>query len=145
MHVTTRASTPTLQPCTPFFTAQVIVIDEIGTSEECGAARTIAQRGVQLVATAHGNELENVIKNPALADLVRGLVGGGWWGVVVECVLENRCSVDALWLCAVRHILRCLHPRQLASVVLLPYLYSACEEAVTQLLSPHCTLIGSVD
>ncbi|PNW72226.1 hypothetical protein CHLRE_16g676850v5 [Chlamydomonas reinhardtii] len=52
---------------------QVIVIDEIGTSEECGAARTIAQRGVQLVATAHGNELENVIKNPQLADLVGGI------------------------------------------------------------------------
>ncbi|KAG2434063.1 hypothetical protein HXX76_007791 [Chlamydomonas incerta] len=52
---------------------QVIVIDEIGTAEECGAARTIAQRGVQLVATAHGNELENVIKNPQLADLVGGI------------------------------------------------------------------------
>lgn len=50
---------------------QVIVIDEIGTAEECSAARTIAQRGVQLVATAHGNELENVIKNPSLSDLVR--------------------------------------------------------------------------
>mgnify|MGYP001807044251 CR=1 FL=1 len=57
--------------------AQVIVIDEIGTSEECGAARTIAQRGVQLVATAHGNELENVIKNPQLADLVRATWGLG--------------------------------------------------------------------
>ncbi|KAG2501552.1 hypothetical protein HYH03_000059 [Edaphochlamys debaryana] len=52
---------------------QVIVIDEIGTAEECAAARTIAQRGVQLVATAHGNELENVIKNPQLADLVGGI------------------------------------------------------------------------
>lgn len=57
------------------------MIDEIGTSEECGAARTIAQRGVQLVATAHGNELENVIKNPALADLVRGPGKAGPWGV----------------------------------------------------------------
>ncbi len=53
---------------------EVIVIDEIGSELECLAARTIAQRGVQLVATAHGNELENVIKNPALADLV-----GSWW------------------------------------------------------------------
>ncbi|GLC40671.1 hypothetical protein PLESTM_001099900 [Pleodorina starrii] len=52
---------------------QVIVIDEIGTAEECAAARTIAQRGVQLVATAHGNQMENVIKNPQLADLVGGI------------------------------------------------------------------------
>jgi stage III sporulation protein SpoIIIAA len=48
----------------------VVVIDEIGTLAECGAARTIAQRGVQLVATAHGNKLDNVIKNPSLAELV---------------------------------------------------------------------------
>ncbi len=39
---------------------QAVIIDEIGTEAECGAARTIAQRGVQLIATAHGNELENV-------------------------------------------------------------------------------------
>eukprot|EP00798_Chlamydomonas_sp_ICE-L_P019384 gene19384-26033_t len=52
---------------------QVIVIDEIGTEEECMAARTIAQRGVQLVATAHGNALENVIKNPSLSDLIGGI------------------------------------------------------------------------
>jgi stage III sporulation protein SpoIIIAA len=52
---------------------QVVVIDEIGTEAECSAARTIAQRGVQLIATAHGNELENVVKNPALADLIGGI------------------------------------------------------------------------
>ncbi|KAF5830043.1 single-stranded nucleic acid-binding R3H domain-containing protein [Dunaliella salina] len=52
---------------------EVVVIDEIGTEAECAAARTIAQRGVMLVATAHGNELENVMKNPALADLVGGI------------------------------------------------------------------------
>lgn len=52
---------------------QVIVIDEIGTELECAASKTIAQRGVQLVATAHGNELENVIKNPSLSDLVGGI------------------------------------------------------------------------
>lgn len=52
---------------------QVVVIDEIGTEAECAAARTIAQRGVQLVATAHGNELQNLIKNPALSDLVGGI------------------------------------------------------------------------
>ena len=52
---------------------EVIVIDEIGTELEAAAARTIAERGVQLVATAHGNELENLINNPTLADLVGGI------------------------------------------------------------------------
>lgn len=51
-------------------TPNVIIIDEIGTVEECMAARTISQRGVQLIATAHGNVLENVIKNPSLNDVV---------------------------------------------------------------------------
>ena len=52
---------------------EVIVIDEIGTELEAQAARTIAERGVQLVATAHGNTLENLILNPTLADLVGGI------------------------------------------------------------------------
>ncbi|MBD2775901.1 R3H domain-containing nucleic acid-binding protein [Iningainema tapete] len=52
---------------------EVIVIDEIGTELEAMAARTIAERGVQLVGTAHGNQLENLIKNPTLADLVGGI------------------------------------------------------------------------
>ena len=52
---------------------EVIVIDEIGTELEAQAARTIAERGVMLVATAHGNELSNLIKNPTLCDLVGGI------------------------------------------------------------------------
>src|SRR6266849_3400257 len=52
---------------------QVIVIDEIGTELEAGAARTIAERGVQLVATAHGNSLENLLVNPTLNDLLGGI------------------------------------------------------------------------
>jgi stage III sporulation protein SpoIIIAA len=52
---------------------EVIVIDEIGTSLEAQAARTIAERGVQLVATAHGNTLENLMMNPTLADLIGGI------------------------------------------------------------------------
>ena len=52
---------------------EVIVIDEIGTELEAQAARTIAERGVQLVATAHGNELANLLKNPTLSDLVGGI------------------------------------------------------------------------
>lgn len=54
-------------------TPQVIVIDEIGTREEADAANTIAERGVVLVATAHGISLENVIQNPLLSDLVGGI------------------------------------------------------------------------
>ena len=52
---------------------EVIVIDEIGTELEASAARTIAERGVQLVGTAHGNEIQNLIKNPTLCDLVGGI------------------------------------------------------------------------
>ncbi len=52
---------------------QVIVIDEIGTTAEALAARTIAERGVQLIATAHGNTLENLLQNPTLSDLVGGI------------------------------------------------------------------------
>jgi stage III sporulation protein SpoIIIAA len=52
---------------------EVIVIDEIGTELEAGAARTIAERGVQLVGTAHGNTLDNLMVNPTLSDLVGGI------------------------------------------------------------------------
>lgn len=52
---------------------QSIVIDEIGTELEAEAARTIAERGVQLVGTAHGNTLENLMLNPTLSDLVGGI------------------------------------------------------------------------
>src|SRR5574344_2801593 len=54
-------------------TPEVIVVDEIGTEAEAQAARTIAERGVMLIATAHGNSLENLIKNPTLSDLVGGI------------------------------------------------------------------------
>jgi stage III sporulation protein SpoIIIAA len=52
---------------------EVVVVDEIGTHAEALAARTIAERGVQLVATAHGTTLENLLANPTLADLVGGI------------------------------------------------------------------------
>ena len=52
---------------------EVIVIDEIGTEQEAAAARTIAERGVQLVGTAHGQTLENLMLNPTLADLIGGI------------------------------------------------------------------------
>jgi stage III sporulation protein SpoIIIAA len=52
---------------------QVIIIDEIGRELEAVAARTIAERGVQLIGTAHGNSLENLLMNPTLSDLVGGI------------------------------------------------------------------------
>jgi stage III sporulation protein SpoIIIAA len=52
---------------------EVIIIDEIGRELEAEAARTIAERGVQLIGTAHGNTLENLLMNPTLADLVGGI------------------------------------------------------------------------
>ncbi|MFP4672072.1 MAG: R3H domain-containing nucleic acid-binding protein [Desulfohalobiaceae bacterium] len=52
---------------------EVIVIDEIGTQAEAQAARTIAERGVQLIATAHGNTLDNLVQNPTLSDLLGGI------------------------------------------------------------------------
>ncbi len=52
---------------------EVIVIDEIGRELEAAAARTIAERGVQLIGTAHGNSLENIMLNPTLSDLIGGI------------------------------------------------------------------------
>lgn len=52
---------------------EIIIIDEIGTELEAAAARTIAERGVQLVGTAHGNALDNLIKNPTISDLIGGI------------------------------------------------------------------------
>ena len=52
---------------------EVIVIDEIGRELEAAAARTIAERGVQLIGTAHGNTLDNILLNPTLSDLVGGI------------------------------------------------------------------------
>ncbi|MGI8735851.1 MAG: hypothetical protein DLM53_01740 [Candidatus Eremiobacter antarcticus] len=52
---------------------EVVVIDEIGTEAEAMAARTIAERGVQLIGTAHGIDLENILMNPTLCDLLGGI------------------------------------------------------------------------
>jgi stage III sporulation protein SpoIIIAA len=52
---------------------EVIVIDEIGRELEAAAARTIAERGVQLIGTAHGKTLENLLLNPTLSDLIGGI------------------------------------------------------------------------
>lgn len=52
---------------------EVIIVDEIGTQAEAMAARTIAERGVQLIGTAHGTTLENLLRNPTLSDLVGGV------------------------------------------------------------------------
>ncbi len=52
---------------------EVVIVDEIGTEAEALACRTIAERGVQLIGTAHGNTLENIMSNPTLSDLVGGI------------------------------------------------------------------------
>jgi stage III sporulation protein SpoIIIAA len=73
-----QVTTPTMQHAVMIEAVEnhmpeVIVIDEIGTELEAQAARTIAERGVQLVGTAHGNTLENLMMNPTLADLIGGI------------------------------------------------------------------------
>lgn len=73
-----QVATPTMQHAVMIEAVEnhmpeVIVIDEIGTELEAQAARTIAERGVQLVGTAHGNTLDNLIINPTLADLIGGI------------------------------------------------------------------------
>nr|WAM64052.1 hypothetical protein [Ishige okamurae] len=52
---------------------EVIIVDEIGTKLDAVAAKTIAERGVQLIGTAHGSNLENLVKNPTLVDLIGGI------------------------------------------------------------------------
>ena len=52
---------------------EIVIVDEIGTEAEALACRTIAERGVQLIATAHGQLLETLLKNPTLSDLVGGI------------------------------------------------------------------------
>jgi stage III sporulation protein SpoIIIAA len=73
-----QVTTPTMQHAVMIEAVEnhmpeVIVIDEIGTELEAQAARTIAERGVQLVGTAHGNTLENLMLNPTLSDLIGGI------------------------------------------------------------------------
>lgn len=73
-----QVPTPTLQHAVMIEAVEnhmpeVIIIDEIGTSLEAEAARTIAERGVQLVGTAHGNSLQNLMMNPTLSDLLGGI------------------------------------------------------------------------
>ncbi|MFA5317813.1 MAG: R3H domain-containing nucleic acid-binding protein [Dehalococcoidales bacterium] len=73
-----QVSTPSLQHAVMIEAVEnhmpeVIIIDEIGTELEARAARTIAERGVQLVGTAHGNTLDNLMMNPTLADLIGGI------------------------------------------------------------------------
>src|SRR6202171_2394014 len=73
-----QVATPTLQHSVMIEAVEnhmpeVLVIDEIGAEQEAAAARTIAERGVQLVATSHGNTLENLMLNPTLSDLIGGI------------------------------------------------------------------------
>jgi len=62
-----------MQECVENHFPQVIIVDEIGNEAEALAARTIAERGVKLIATAHGNTLEDIVRNPMMNDLVGGI------------------------------------------------------------------------
>ena len=66
---------------------QIIIIDEIGSELEALAARTIAEKGVQLVGTAHGNCLENIIKNPFLSDLIGGIESVSYTHLTLPTIL----------------------------------------------------------
>ncbi len=112
---------------------EVIVIDEIGTELEAGAARTIAERGVQLIGTAHGNTLENLMLNPTLSDLIGGIQsvtlsdeearrrgtqksilerkGPPTFGIMVEIVSRDEVAVHRDVATTVDGILRGVAPR----------------------------------
>ena len=112
---------------------EVIVIDEIGTELEAGAARTIAERGVQLIGTAHGNSLENLMLNPTLSDLIGGIQsvtlsdeearrrgtqksilerkGPPTFGIMVELISRDEVAVHRDVASTVDGILRGIAPR----------------------------------
>jgi len=112
---------------------EVVVIDEIGTELEALAARTIAERGVQLVGTAHGNSLENLMMNPTLADLIGGIQsvtlsdeearrrgtqksilerkGPPTFGVMIEIISRDEVAVHSDVAAMVDAILRGVVPR----------------------------------
>ena len=69
---------------------EVIIIDEMGTEQEAAAARTIAERGVQLIATAHGNTLNNLVLNPTLSDLVGGIQSSHRWATMRPAAVALR-------------------------------------------------------
>ena len=73
--------------------------DEIGTEAEALAARSIAQRGVQLVATAHGGELARLIKNPTLSDLIGGIQACAHPLIVFLIVSHTECGSLSLAAC----------------------------------------------
>ena len=74
---------------------EIVIVDEIGTEAEALACRTIAERGVQLIGTAHGQMLENLIKNPTLSDLI-----GGICSVTLGMLLLRNCSLRLLVVCS---------------------------------------------
>src|SRR5262245_37738003 len=112
---------------------EVVVIDEIGTELEALAARTIAERGVQLIGTAHGNNLENLMMNPTLADLIGGIQSvtlsdeearrrgtqksilerkaPPTFGVIIEIINRDEVAIHADVAATVDSILRGVTPR----------------------------------
>ncbi len=70
---------------------EIVIVDEIGTEAEALACRTIAERGVQLIGTAHGQMLENLIKNPTLSDLIGGICSVTLGAPIVNTCVSVRC------------------------------------------------------
>ncbi|CAK4658370.1 unnamed protein product [Aphanomyces euteiches] len=78
------AQSSVMVECVQNHTPEVIVIDEIGRASEVEAARTCKQRGVRIIASAHGN-LRKLLKNKPL----RGLVGGVESVVMGDAMAQN--------------------------------------------------------
>ena len=81
---------------------EVVIVDEISTHEEALACRSIAERGVQLVGTAHGQILENLLKNPSTSDLVGGVqsvtLGGPYAASCLCCCWQAALLASAVKL-----------------------------------------------
>ena len=73
---------------------EIVIVDEIGTEAEALACRSIAERGVQLIGTAHGQLLENLIKNPTLSDLIGGICSVTL-GAPPAALRGGRCDMDS--------------------------------------------------
>jgi stage III sporulation protein SpoIIIAA len=82
--------------------AQVLVIDEIGSKQEVWAVKSIAQRGVAIVATAHGVRLDSLLKNPELNPLLGGLQQVTLGDIAAKCAHAIHCFSHNVW----HHLLR---------------------------------------
>ena len=82
---------------------EIVIVDEIGTEAEAVACRTIAERGVQLIGTAHGQLLENLLKNPTLSDLVGGIESVTLGKSTESVACSSMMYCDLAWPCMQCH------------------------------------------